>query len=184
MKTVFGCGLYLNICFYGYSRCAKNSCSCINKLPSPYAIFREYSLSAPSALQWSGHPGNILKKKNFLKVFDEKVVFVWKVHDLIITNIDLLANSSNRKVMFPEYSKNIPRMSVSKSFQGYSWNILRLWIYFLWSQKVQNIVLWVILWNFGSLISWMFFWTLLKPFFNNALESFMSMLDSWQKIKN
>ena len=124
------------------------------------------------------------KEKEFLKSFRWKSCFCVKSAWFDNNNIDLLANSSNRKVMFPEYSKNIPRMSVSKSFQGYSWNILRLWIYFLWSQKVQNIVLWVILWNFGSLISWMFFWTLLKPFFNNALERFMSMLDSWQKIKN
>ena len=38
-----------------------------------------------------------------------------KVYDLIITNVDLLANSSNHLVMFPEYSRNIPRLSVSIS---------------------------------------------------------------------
>ena len=76
------------------------------------------------------HLGNILKGKIFLKVLDGKVVFVLKVYDLIITNVDLLANSSNHEVMFPEYSRNIPRMSVSKIFQGYPWNIVRLRKYF------------------------------------------------------
>ena len=45
------------------------------------------------------HLGNIKKEKIFLKVLDEKVVFVLKVHDLIITNVDLLTNSSNHEVM-------------------------------------------------------------------------------------
>ena len=49
-----------------------------------------------------------------------------KVYDLIITNVELLANSSNHKVMFPEYSKNIARMPVSKIFQGYPRNIVKL----------------------------------------------------------
>ena len=40
-----------------------------------------------------------------------------KVYDLLITDVDLLANSINYEAMFPEYSKNIPRMSVSKIFQ-------------------------------------------------------------------
>ena len=64
------------------------------------------------------HLENILKEKTFFKVLNGKVVFVLKVHDLIITNVDLSANSSNHEVMFPEYSKNIPQMSVSKMFQG------------------------------------------------------------------
>ena len=72
------------------------------------------------------HLGNILKKNIFLKVLDGKVVFVLKVYDLIIINVDLLANSSNHEVMFPEYSRNIPQMSVSKIFQGYPWNIVKL----------------------------------------------------------
>ena len=41
------------------------------------------------------HIGNILKGKIFFKVFDGKLVFVLKVYDLIITNVDLLANSGN-----------------------------------------------------------------------------------------
>ena len=79
--------------------------------PSRHAIFWEYSLSDPST---------------FLKVFDGKVVFVLKVYDFIITNVDYLANSSNHEVMFPEYSRNIPRISVSKIFQRYPWNIVKL----------------------------------------------------------
>ena len=51
--------------------------------------------------------GNILKEKIFFKVLDGKVVFVLKVYDLIIANVDLLANSSNHEVMFPEYSRDI-----------------------------------------------------------------------------
>ena len=62
------------------------------------------------------HLGNILKEKIFLKVLDGKVVFVLKVYDLIMTNVDLLANSSNHEVLFPEYLRNIPQMSFSKIF--------------------------------------------------------------------
>ena len=37
-----------------------------------------------------------------------------KVYGLIIANVDILEISSNHEAMFPEYSRNIPRMSVSK----------------------------------------------------------------------
>ena len=70
------------------------------------------------------------KGKYFLEVLSGKVVFVLKVYDLKITNVDLLANSSNHEVMFPEYSRNIPQISVSKIFQGYPRNIVKLWKYF------------------------------------------------------
>ena len=53
-------------------------------------------------------------------------LFSVKMYDLIITNVDLLANSCNQKVMFAEYLWNIPRMSVSKIFQGYPRNIAKL----------------------------------------------------------
>ena len=66
------------------------------------------------------------KGKDFLKFLDGKIAFVLKVYDLMITNVDLLANSSNHEVMFPEYSRNIPRMFISKIFQGYPWNIVKL----------------------------------------------------------
>ena len=72
------------------------------------------------------HLGNILKEKIFGKVIGGKVIFVLKVYDLIITNVDLLANSSNHEVMFPEYSRNISRMSFSKIFHGYSRNTVKL----------------------------------------------------------
>ena len=65
------------------------------------------------------HLGKLLRENIFLKILDGKVAFVLKVYDLMIANVDLLANSSNHKAMFPEYSKNIPRLSVSKIFQGY-----------------------------------------------------------------
>ena len=48
------------------------------------------------------------------------------MYDLAISNVDLSANTSNHKVMFPEYWKNIPQISVSKIFRGYPRNIVRL----------------------------------------------------------
>ena len=48
------------------------------------------------------------------KFLDGKVAFVLKVCDLILTNVDLYANSSNQEVIFPKYLRNIPRMSVSR----------------------------------------------------------------------
>ena len=53
-----------------------------------------------------------------------------KVYDLITTNVDLLANSSNHEVMFPEYSSDIPQMPVTKIFQGYPRDIVKLLKYF------------------------------------------------------
>ena len=88
--------------------------------------FTESSLSVAMFGKSREHLGNILKKNIFLKVLDGTVVFVLKVHDLIITNISLLANFSNLEVMFPEYSRNIPRMAISKIFQGYPQNIVKL----------------------------------------------------------
>ena len=66
------------------------------------------------------------KGKDFLKALNGKAIFVLKVYDLIMANIDLSTNSSNREIMFPEYSMNIPRMSVSKIFQEYPRNIIKL----------------------------------------------------------
>ena len=42
-----------------------------------------------------------------------------KMYDLTIANVDLLANSSNHKAMFPEYLKNIHEFL----FQKYSKDI-------------------------------------------------------------
>ena len=60
-----------------------------------------------------------------------------KVHDLTITNVDLLANSSNHKAVFPEYLKNIPRIYVSKIFQRYPRNIARSRKYFCEVMKLK-----------------------------------------------
>ena len=64
--------------------------------------------------------------KYFLTNSRRKSCLCVKMYDLSKTNVDLLANSSNHKTMFPEYLKNIPRISVSKIFQGYPQNIVRL----------------------------------------------------------
>ena len=67
------------------------------------------------------------KGKNFLENSPWKSYFcVTSVYDLIIANVNLLANSSNHEAMFPEYWRNIPQMPVSKIFQGYPRNIVKL----------------------------------------------------------
>ena len=70
-------------------------------------IFIECYLSVAMFGTPRQHLGNILKEKIFSKFLDGKVVFMLNVYDLIITNGDLLANSSNHEVMFPEYSRKI-----------------------------------------------------------------------------
>ena len=60
------------------------------------------------------------------------------MYDLTKANVDLSANSSNHKAMFPEYSKNIPQIYVSKVFQGYPWNIARLQKCFHEVKKCKN----------------------------------------------
>ena len=92
-------------------------------------IFGECSLSVAIFRTSREHLGNTLKEKLSSKVLDGKVAFALKVYDLIITNVDLLGNSSNHKVMFPEYSRDIPQMPVSKIFQGYPRSIVKLWKY-------------------------------------------------------
>ena len=117
-------------------------------------IFAVCSLSVAMFGTTREHLGNILKEKIFLKVLDGKVVFVLKVYDLRITNVDLLANSSNH-VMFPEYSRNIPWMSVSIIFQGYPRNIVKLWKYFSKSKSSKKLFCEFSCENFniGSLLS-------------------------------
>ena len=89
-------------------------------------IFSECSLSVAMFRTSREHLGNILEENIFKKILNGKVVFVLKVYNLTMTNVDLLVNSSNYKAMFPEYLKNIPRISVSKIFQGYFRNIAKL----------------------------------------------------------
>ena len=62
-----------------------------------------------------------------------------KVYDFTITNVDLLPNSSNHKAMLPEYSKNNPRISVSKIFQEYPQNIAILRKFFYEVKKLKNL---------------------------------------------
>ena len=68
----------------------------------------------------------MLKQNIFEKLLDGKVVFKLKVYYVKIINVDHLANSNNHKAMVPEYSKNIPRISISKLFQGFLRNIVIL----------------------------------------------------------
>ena len=89
-------------------------------------IFAECSLSVAMLRASREHLGNILKENIFKKILDRKIVFVLKVYDLTTTNVDLFADSSNHKAIFPEYLRNIPRIPVSKIFQGYPRNIVRL----------------------------------------------------------
>ena len=70
-------------------------------------IFAECSLSVAMFGTSREYLGNILKEKIFEKVLHGKVVFVLKVYDLIVTNADLLANSSNHEVMFGEHLRYI-----------------------------------------------------------------------------
>ena len=62
-----------------------------------------------------------------------------KVYDLIVANVDLWPSFSNHEVMFPEYSRNIPGKFVSKIFQGYPRNIVKLFKYFLKSKSSKKI---------------------------------------------
>ena len=102
-------------------------------------IFAECSLSVAMFRASGEHLGNILEENTFKKILNGKVVFVLKVYDLMMTNNDLLVNSSNHKAMFPEYLKNIPRISVSKIFQGYFRNIAKLWKYFYEVKKFKKL---------------------------------------------
>ena len=61
------------------------------------------------------------------------------MYDLTIANVDLLPNSGNRKAMFPEYSMNILRISVSKIFQGYPRNIAMLWKFCYEIKNLKNL---------------------------------------------
>ena len=88
-------------------------------------IFAECSLNVTLFRTSREHLGNIAKENIFKKIINGKVVFILKKYDLTITNADLLANFSNHKAMFPEYSKNIPPISVSKILQGCPPNIVR-----------------------------------------------------------
>ena len=61
-------------------------------------IFAECSLCVAMFRAFRKHLGNILKENMFKKLLNGNVVFVLKVYDLAITNVDLLENSSNPSV--------------------------------------------------------------------------------------
>ena len=118
-------------------------------------VFAERFLSVAMFRASREHLGSMLKEIFFKKILDEKVVFMLKVYDLTITNVDLLGSSGNQKTIFPEYSKNIPQIFVSKIFQGYHWNIARLWkcIYGVKKFKMLFCRLSCKIFNIGSLRS-------------------------------
>ena len=74
--------------------------------PSWHAIFREYSLSLPSALQCSRHPRNMLKQNSFWQTLNGKVVFVFKVYNLTIINPVIIKQCfQNIRRISPKYCK-------------------------------------------------------------------------------
>ena len=89
------------------------------------------------------------------------------MYDLTITNPDLLANSSNIKATFPEYWKNIPRISVLKykKFCGLSCEIFNI----RWQSPLLKCFC-ELYWNRFSLR--VIFW-----------KKFISMLDSCYKFQ-
>ena len=89
-------------------------------------IFAECFLNVVMFWTSREHLREHFQGKYFLTNSRRKSCLCVKMYDLTKTNVDLLANSSNHKTMFPEYLKNIPRISVSKIFQGYPQNFVRL----------------------------------------------------------
>ena len=63
----------------------------------------------------------------------------------------IMENSSNHEVMFPEYSRNIPRILVLKIFQGYP-GILERYENILRSRKIHKIVLYFVCYPMKILI--------------------------------
>ena len=153
---------------------SRNIC-CVLLLPQPCDV---------PGLQWTFREH--FKGKYFLKNFLWKSCFLLEVYDITITNVNLLANSSNDKSMFPEYSKNIPRISVSKIFQRYPRNIVRFWKYFYEFKKFKKIfcVLFCGTFNIGSLFVWNVFLNFIETVFH--LESCLEKvrIDACQLEKN
>ena len=117
------------------SKFSKTYWACLDDLITSYPGRRQYSGNTRwvfpqrcNVLDIQGTCREHFKGKDFLKSSRWKSRF--KVYDMITSNVDLLANSSNHEVMFPEYSRDIPRMSVSKTFQEYPRNIVKQWKYF------------------------------------------------------
>ena len=104
-----------------------------------------------------------------------------------MTNVDLLVNSSNHKSMFPEYSKNIPRISVSKIFQACPRNILRLRKYFYEVRKFKELFCGLScgIFNIGSLLFWNVFLNIIENFFHLVMfwKGLYRCLTAGKKIK-
>ena len=126
-------------------------------------ILGECSLSVALFRASREYLRNILKENIFKKVLDGKVVFVLKVCDLTKTNVDLLTSSSNYKAMFLEYSQYIPRISISKMFQGYCRNILKLWKCFYEVKKFCGLSFEIFF--IGSFFSWNVFLNFIETVF-------------------
>ena len=104
---------------------------------------------------------------DFLKSSQWRSCFCVKAVWFYDNKFDDLANSSNHKVIFPVYSRNIPRVSVSKIFRGYPRNIVELWKHFLKSKSSKKFFVGysvkMLILAVSSLT--MFFWTLSKLFY-------------------
>ena len=107
------------------------------------------------------------KGMDFLKSSQWKSCFCVKTVWFYDNKFDDLTNSSNHKVIFPVYSRNIPRVSVSKIFRGYPRNIVELWKHFLKSKSSKKMFVGysvkILILAVSSLT--MFFWTLSKLFY-------------------
>ena len=138
--------------------------------PTGNAIFREYSLSAPSALKSFGYPGTFkehVKGKYFKTNPRWNSCFCVKS----VSCYRQMANFKNYEAMFPEYSKNIPGIYVSKIFQGYHRNIVRFLKCFYRVKKFKKLFceLSCEISNIDSLLSW------------NALLSFIKTVFHWDQ---
>ena len=71
--------------------------------------------------------------------------------------------------MFPEYSKNIPWISVSKTSQGYPRNIIMLWKYFYEVKKFGKFFCGLSCesFNIGSLFTWNVFLNFIETVFHS-----------------
>ena len=108
-----------------------------------------------------------VKENFFSKDSRWKSCFVLKVYDLRITNVDLLANSGNHKAMLPVYLKTILQIYVSKIFQRYPRNIVRLWKCSYEVKKFKKLFcgLSCEIFNIGSFLSWNVFLNFIETVF-------------------
>ena len=147
-------------------------------LTSDILVYYLYSICYPASTQYSGNICWVFPQRcnvpNIQRTFREHfkryilVIFVLKMYDLTIINVDLLAISSNHKLIFPECSKNILRISVSKIFQECPWIIVRLWKYVHEAKKLKKMfcALSCGIFNIGSLPFWNVFLKIIETVFH------------------